>query len=105
VLRIAGVGSTASNMNVGSHALQDVQNDPIWREAFQASLNLCKTCQSCEFLDSCGGGHLAQRWSPERRFDNPSVYCESWKRIFTHIWKRIAPTLDLEVQASSRHWH
>ncbi len=105
VLRIAGVGSTASNMNVGSNALQDVQNDPIWREAFQASLNLCKTCQSCEFLDSCGGGHLAQRWSPERRFDNPSVYCESWKRIFTHIWKRIAPTLDLEVQASSRHWH
>jgi uncharacterized protein len=48
-------------------------------------------------LDACGGGHLAQRWSAERRFDNPSVYCESWKRIFAHIWERIAPTLTVEV--------
>ena len=32
----------------------------------------------------------------ERRFDNPSVYCASWKGIFAHIWERIAPTLTLE---------
>lgn len=97
VLRIAGDGSTASKMDVRGHAIQDVQHDPIWREAFEASTNLAETCTKCEFLDSCGGGHLAQRWSPERRYDNPSVYCESWKRIFTHIWERIAPTLVLDV--------
>jgi uncharacterized protein len=96
VLRIAGAGSTASSLNVRTHALQDVQNEPLWREAFHASTNLAAACQTCEFLDSCGGGHLAQRWSPERRFDNPSVYCENWKRIFGHIWERIAPTLVLE---------
>jgi uncharacterized protein len=96
VLRIAGAGSTASNANVSDNALQDVQDDPVWREAFHASMNLAEVCRRCEFLDSCGGGHLAQRWSPQRRFDNPSVYCESWKRIFDHIWQRIAPTLVLE---------
>jgi uncharacterized protein len=96
VLRIAGAGSTASNANVRDNALQDVQDDPVWREAFHASMNLAEVCRRCEFLDSCGGGHLAQRWSPQRRFDNPSVYCESWKRIFDHIWQRIAPTLVLE---------
>jgi uncharacterized protein len=63
-------------------------------------MHLPEVCQKCEFLDSCGGGHLAQRWSTERRFDNPSVYCESWKRIFEHIWGRIAPTLILEYEAS-----
>jgi uncharacterized protein len=98
VLRIAGAGSTASNANVRDNALQDVQNDPIWREAFHASMNLAEVCRKCELLDSCGGGHLAQRWSPQRRFDNPSVYCESWKRIFDHIWRRIAPTLVLEYE-------
>ena len=98
VLRIAGAGSTASNANVRDNALQDVQDDPIWREAFHASMNLAEVCQKCELLDSCGGGHLAQRWSPQRRFDNPSVYCESWKRIFDHIWRRIAPTLVLEYE-------
>jgi uncharacterized protein len=49
-------------------------------------------------LDACGGGHLAQRWSTERQYDNPSVYCESWKAIFSHIWKRIAPTLVVDLE-------
>lgn len=98
VLRIAGDGSTRTDISVLKHALQDIDDDPRWREAYAASLNLCEVCQKCEFLDACGGGHLAQRWSSERRFDNPSVYCESWKRIFTHIWARIAPTLVVEYR-------
>jgi uncharacterized protein len=102
VLRIAGNGSTASKLNVRSHAIRDVRTDPVWREAFEASTHLCDTCLKCEYLDACGGGHLAQRWSTERRFDNPSVYCESWKRIFTHIWDRIAPTLALEVESGNQ---
>jgi uncharacterized protein len=96
VLRIAGNGSTASNSTVHGNSLQDMQDDPRWRSAFEASTALCETCRKCEYVDACGGGHLAQRWSPERRFDNPSVYCESWKRIFDHIWDRIAPTLIVE---------
>ena len=99
VLRIAGDSSTKTDSSVLRNALQDVQNNPQWREAFEASTHLCDVCRQCEFLDSCGGGHLAHRWSPERRFDNPSVYCDSWKRIFTHIWKRISPTLIVEVKA------
>jgi uncharacterized protein len=100
VLRIAGDGSTASKTHVRSNALKDVENDPVWREAYEASTTLCETCRKCEYLDACGGGHLAQRWSSERRFDNPSVYCESWKRIFAHIWERIAPTLTVEVASA-----
>ena len=104
VLRIAGDGSTASKTHVRSNAIKDVHNDAVWREAYEASTNLCETCRKCEYLDACGGGHLAQRWSAERRFDNPSVYCESWKRILGHIWDRIAPTLTVEVEpALDRH--
>jgi uncharacterized protein len=101
VLRIVGDGSTKTNSSVLNNALQDVQNDPRWREAFEASMELCETCQKCEFLDSCGGGHVAHRWSPERRFDNPSVYCDSWKSIFSHIWKRISPTLIVEYETDA----
>jgi len=104
VLRIAGDGSTATKIHVRDNAIKDVHNDPVWEEAYEASTTLCETCQKCEFLDACGGGHLAQRWSAERRFDNPSVYCESWKRILGHIWSRIAPTLSVEVEpAADRH--
>jgi uncharacterized protein len=103
VLRIAGSGSTASNSNVFVNSLQDVQADPRWRSAFEASTRLCDTCLQCEYLDACGGGHLAQRWSSERKFDNPSVYCASWKRIFDHIWDRIAPTLTVEFVDAAAH--
>jgi uncharacterized protein len=97
VLRIAGDGSTKTDSSVQRNALQDVQNDGRWRAAFEASTRPCDICLGCEYLDACGGGHLAQRWSPERKFDNPSVYCESWKRIFDHLWARISPTLVLEA--------
>jgi uncharacterized protein len=98
VLRITGDGSTKSDASVFANALQDVEADPRWRDAYDASLHHCETCQACEYLDACGGGHLAQRWSPERKFDNPSVYCESWKKIFGHLWERISPTLVLQYQ-------
>jgi uncharacterized protein len=97
VLRIAGDGSTATHSSVFANKLQDVQEDPRWLAAFKASLALPEVCLQCEFLDACGGGHLAQRWSSERQYDNPSVYCESWKAIFGHIWKRIAPTLVIDL--------
>ncbi|MCI0466162.1 MAG: radical SAM protein [Beijerinckiaceae bacterium] len=93
VLRIAGDGSTAAQSSVFANGLQDVQEDPRWLAAFKASLALPDICLQCEFLDACGGGHLSQRWSAERQYDNPSVYCESWKAILDHIWKRIAPAL------------
>jgi uncharacterized protein len=96
VLRIIGDGSTRSDSNVHDNELQEVQNDTRWRAAFDASLKLCDQCIECEYLDACGGGHLSQRWSPERNFDNPSVYCDSWKRIFGHLWHRMAPTLILD---------
>jgi len=97
VLRIIGDGSTKSDCSVKINKIQDVQNDFRWSEAYKASLSLCKTCQECEYMDSCGGGHLAQRWAPDNGFDNPSVYCDSWKKIFDHIWSRISPTLQLQV--------
>jgi len=97
VLRIIGDGSTRTDVNVATNKIQDVQNDPRWSTAFEASLDLCDTCKACEYFDCCGGGHLAQRWSNERQYDNPSVYCQSWKNIFDHIWRRMSPTLVIEV--------
>jgi uncharacterized protein len=61
VLRIAGDGSTASKTHVSRNAIKDVHNDKVWREAYEASTTLSDTCKKCEFLDACGGGHLAQR--------------------------------------------
>jgi uncharacterized protein len=102
VLRIVGDGSTKTDLNVLNHAIQAVEGDPRWRAAYDASINPCAICRECEFLDACGGGHLATRWSAERQFDNPSVYCESWKQIFAHIWGRISPSLVVQIDAKQK---
>lgn len=101
VLRIVGDASTKTDVSVMNDGLQGVQKDFRWRAAYEASLNLCQTCRDCEYMDACGGGQLAQRWSAERKFDNPSVYCDSWKRILGHIWARISPTLVVEYGGNS----
>jgi len=72
-------------------------SDPVWRNAFEASLNLCKQCEDCTYRDACGGGHLAHRWSRKTGYNNPSVYCEDWKDIFDHVWKRILPEITIKV--------
>ncbi|HEY6255867.1 MAG TPA: radical SAM protein [Xanthobacteraceae bacterium] len=93
VLRIAGHGATRTHYNVRAHQFQDVQGDATWREAQRSSLNLSAICRACEFRDACGGGYLPWRWSKDRRYDNPSVYCADLKAMFQHVWRRVSPTL------------
>jgi uncharacterized protein len=97
VCRIAGSGVTGGRWNILSHDLEEIVRDPAWNEIFRASLDLAPLCRACDLRSACGGGHIASRWSTERRFDNPSVYCEDYKAIFGHIWKRVAPTLYTEA--------
>jgi uncharacterized protein len=93
VCRIAGDGSIVSPVNVLTHDLEDIHDDPLWREVWDASIKLAEPCHGCEWLHACGGGHIASRWSEDRRFDNPSVYCDDFKAILSHFWKRVESTL------------
>ncbi|WP_254920704.1 radical SAM protein [Blastococcus mobilis] len=97
VLRTARFNITKTELNVRSNALMDIQTDPRWREILEASLNLAPACQKCPYFRACGGGHVASRWSAERGFDNPSVYCEDFKKILGHCWDRMAPDLYVET--------
>lgn len=100
VLRVAGNSFTHTRFDVFHNGLQDIQSDPLWREVLRASLTLPDTCQNCRYRMTCGGGHVGQRWSSLRRFDNPTVYCEDIKVILSHISRRLFA--DLIVTAPAR---
>jgi uncharacterized protein len=102
VLRIAGYGSTRTNVSILTHTFQDVQDDPVWRRAFEAASNLCQTCKECEYLQACGGGFLPHRWSNDRGYDNPSAYCHDLKEIFDHVWNRMADSIEMVVDGKHR---
>jgi uncharacterized protein len=95
VLRIARPGITKTGYTIFANDLQDVARDKDWRKIYDASLSLPATCARCAFHQACGGGHLAHRWSNARSFDNPSVYCEDWKSILSHVWLRLAQKITI----------
>lgn len=45
----------------------------------------CDTCRTCPDLAVCGGGMPAHRWSSERGFDNPSVFCADQRRLIGRV--------------------
>jgi len=96
-LRGAG-GLAPSIINIKTHTLQQVCEDPLWQEIYHSSLNLSEKCLSCEFKDTCAGGPMATRWSDKNRFDNPSVYCNDLFKIMTHMKNRLAPHIDKAIQ-------
>ena len=105
VLRIAGNGSTRSALNLCRNGLQDIEQDLLWREVYHSSLHLADECRSCAYAQACGGGHIATRWSADRGFNNPSVYCSDIKEILAHVWQRMTSDFYVEGQAPRPNSH
>ena len=82
VLRIAGNGVTQTTFNIFDHTIDDVRNEPRWKAARDASINLCEKCRQCKFMNACGGGYLPHRFSKTNGYDNPSVYCDDLYAMF-----------------------
>lgn len=96
VLRIAGPAEVATGLNILVHEIADVEENGVWQAAKAASLDLHPRCQSCEFEIACGGGLLAQRWSPENAYNNPSVYCDDLYQIYSHVKQRLKNSIMVE---------
>jgi uncharacterized protein len=95
VLRIAGYRSTKTKYNIMHHQIADVREDSGWKNAYESSLNLCETCSNCEYKNPCGGGHISQRWSKLNGYNNPSVYCNDFKKIIQHVIDKISNDMSM----------
>jgi len=96
VLRIAGEARSRTQCNVFTHRLEDILADDLWCGIRDQSTQLSEFCLRCRYKRSCGGGQLAQRWSSERSYDNPSVYCSDYLAILDHIALRLRSDLRFE---------
>ncbi len=85
VLRIAGDGYTQTKFNIFDHTLDEVRNEPRWKAARDASINLSEKCRHCKFMNACGGGYLPHRFSKKNGYDNPSVYCDDLYAMFENM--------------------
>lgn len=84
-LKAAFDGAPATGLNVFSHALDVVGQHPGIVARQQGLAGLCRTCQECPVVTSCGGGLYAHRYRAATGFGNPSVYCADLLKLITHI--------------------
>ena len=89
------LGEAEGAANVASHSfleLAQIEEVNI-RHRLHTYEGLCSTCQRCPAVRACGGGYLAHRWSSERKFDNPSVYCLNLYKLIRHISQAVGCSL------------
>jgi uncharacterized protein len=88
-LKVAFDGAPATGLNVFEHGLDVVARHPGILARQQGLAGLCRTCQECPVVTTCGGGLYAHRYRPDTGFDNPSVYCADLLTLITHIKSRL----------------
>ncbi len=51
--------------------------------------NTPTACLNCSWLKICNGGASVNRYSSERGFDNPSIYCSALQMLYKHIENKL----------------
>lgn len=91
-------GVTKLGLNVHTADFDDLYNIPMVETLQHGTPKLCDTCQSCDMKDVCGGGYMPHRYSRERGFDNPSVYCDDLQMLIRHIRERVVESLPRDIR-------
>jgi len=102
VLRIAGDGFNTTKFNIFEHSIDQVRNEPRWKAAREASINLCEKCRQCKFMNACGGGYLPHRFSSKNGYDNPSVYCDDLYAMFENMQSVLTDHLYVSKRGGER---
>jgi len=89
-LRVCAEGIGVSGLNVREHGLEELARGSslVYRMVYEG-LPVPTACRSCPEVSICGGGFLPHRYSSERGFDNPSVWCADIQRLLAHMRTRL----------------
>ena len=87
-LKVAYHGAPSTGLNVFANTVDQVAHRPGFAVRRGGLAALSATCQACEVVQICGGGHYAHRYSRDNGFDNPSVYCADLKALIKQMVPR-----------------
>ncbi|MDX3642354.1 radical SAM/SPASM protein FxsBH, inactivated beta-hydroxylase extension form [Streptomyces sp. MB09-02B] len=88
-LKTAYEGAPATGYDVFRHGFAEFAEHPGVRARQLGIAGVSETCRRCPVVESCGGGLYAHRYSGERGFDNPSVFCADLRGLVEGIAERI----------------
>ncbi|MFF6782609.1 radical SAM/SPASM protein FxsBH, inactivated beta-hydroxylase extension form [Streptomyces sp. NPDC012510] len=88
-LKTAYEGAPATGYDVFRHGFAEFAQHPGVRARQSGIAGVSETCRRCPVVRSCGGGLYAHRYSAEKGFDNPSVFCADLRGLVEGIAERI----------------
>jgi len=84
-----GADQFCAPWNVTTTPLSTVLASPEYIAYTNMQIPESAVCRNCELLAVCGGGMPLYRWSTERGYDNPSVYCHDHQVMIRHAVARL----------------
>ena len=94
-LRVCKEGITRTNLNVWNADFHEIlETESMHKTAIFEGMPLSQVCRNCPEGDTCAGGYIPDRYSSERGFDNPSVWCADLLKLFTHLRTRLGVTVE-----------
>jgi len=84
-LKSIGNGVQVTNLNISTSTFTDALDHEIVKIRQMGVAALNNKCQQCDFLNGCAGGYFPNRYSNEKKFDNPSVYCNDLYWLLSQI--------------------
>jgi uncharacterized protein len=102
VLRVCRSGITRTSFNVNRHTLDEALKQEMIQLYHYSNQRLCATCQNCPVNEICGGGYLSHRYSAQRLFDNPSIYCHDLLKLIIAVREHALSLLPPEARLQAR---
>ena len=84
-----GADRFSARWNVTDTSLATVLSSQEYLSYTNMQLPVSRQCVDCNLLDVCGGGMPLYRWSADRGYDNPSVYCRDHALFIHHAASRL----------------
>ena len=84
-----GADRFSARWNISDTPLATVLSSGEYSAYANMQLPVSRQCVDCDLLDVCGGGMPLYRWSADRDYDNPSVYCRDHALFINHAVSRL----------------
>lgn len=88
-----GADAFEAKWSVFEDRLSAIAQTDAFRQYVEFQQPTSIVCRQCPYLLQCGGGMPLSRWSDERQFENPSVYCNDHKLLINHVRNTLASDL------------
>jgi uncharacterized protein len=90
-LRVCGNGAAAIGLSVLRDDFEQIAKaSELHGRVLFEGLRLPSACVECPERDTCGGGCLPHRFSQDRGFDNPSIWCADILQLFGKMRELLA---------------